>query len=824
MNNYNLPDASSFDGVDGGGGFQQGQFGIDSRVTSPHQSLNPPSFQQDQRRMYQALKLRMNQQQNQLHNQQQQQQQQQDQMQFQPPSAIPPNASIQMHRDRNLSTSSLNEMLSTNSPKNGRDDISATMANLNSNNAPLTEQQIALCRSRIALTLEINNELLRFALVATGTCADPAIASGIPQSKILTTVPTGKFNEPMYMSCVKRLHVNIAYLLQINPLSSNDKNNNNNTSPINMFPQILTPPVEVPSLAELYHNLQALFPEVMALMQQQLKKKLQQQQQQSQQPPQQPQQQHQRQSSVSSNNGNPNNMMAPMRVNSPQNNFMPGMSPGFQNASSPPANTKNYNSGFNSGTNTMNNNSAVNSPMATHTNLNNNPNLSNQTIPSTNPNQPQPSNINNNNAGGNNSNSPSQSLGGQQYPPFASPNNTNHGAPNPGNNAAGGPNRQISRAAIYKISQAIRSMTQSGDYSNLRACISALVRFGMAPYQLQSFLGNLGINPQTVAASMKQGMGAQNPNVSNNDGLTGNIGVTGPSSNGDPTNTINTNMNNNTNHSSNPNSNIPSPMNNMNMSNDNAPNTPNNAPNSSGIDEETYRRIQMKRMIQLQKAQAQAQAQAQAHSQNQSPQLRNQFNGNNNPHNVGNMGGRMGDPSFNPGEPGMNAFGGNNINSINSPVMGGNMNVQNSMNPLRNENTSNNDDISLQSVNVNSISRPSSNNDLNMNDMHQNGDLGNVMNGMVNMGMSNGGNEMGGPSLSKFELNDPISAPDTSASTSLNNLESTFIEPLGDDGMGSSTGGNNGNDSFGFGGSDGGNGMFDSGLDVFLDPSKFLDQ
>lgn len=124
----------------------------------------------------------------------------------------------------------------------------------------LTPQRVDLERQRASLVLEINQQLI--------LCA---IAHQHAENK----------DQPnsVYSNCIKRLQFNLTYLVSVadrnKPLMSN------------MFPQILTPPPDVPALVQPYRKLQQLYPEIVMIMKQQaLKRQLQfqQQQQQQQQP------------------------------------------------------------------------------------------------------------------------------------------------------------------------------------------------------------------------------------------------------------------------------------------------------------------------------------------------------------------------------------------------------------------------------------------------------------------------------------------------------------------------------------------------------------
>lgn len=359
-----------------------------------------------------------------------------------------------LHHDRSLSTSSLFDSFSLASPNSDK----SIIANMNGpSNWALTDQQIALCRRRVALTLEINNQLLRFALIATGSLSDPADLSANPK----TINATGKPNKGIYSDCVKRLHANIGYLLQINSLSSED-NTNENASPLNMFPQILTPPVEVPLLVEPYNKLQALFPEAVESIKQQLIKKIRQKQQQ------------QQQAHYRKNSNGSSNVLNSKRANSldtgpesPRHNHMSGMSQMFQSASNSPSNYANFDTG-NAASDTMKKNMAGYNATGSRVQANNRSNSrSNMYTQSQNVNK-----------------------------------TSNTGTdPEPGSH---GMDSQVGRALVYKVVQTLKNMKETGDYSNLRMCLSALLQIGMSPLQLRNLFGNLGIDPQAVAGSNKR--------------------------------------------------------------------------------------------------------------------------------------------------------------------------------------------------------------------------------------------------------------------------------------------------------------------------------
>lgn len=109
---------------------------------------------------------------------------------------------------------------------------------------PTVNSNPELDAKRIAVVLEINSELIRGAMAVNKEDAGQ------------------NDQEPQYFSCMKRLQCNLAYLAALADKSK--------MLPQTQFPQILTPPPEIPTLQEPYRRLQALFPEVMVYIQQQL--------------------------------------------------------------------------------------------------------------------------------------------------------------------------------------------------------------------------------------------------------------------------------------------------------------------------------------------------------------------------------------------------------------------------------------------------------------------------------------------------------------------------------------------------------------------------
>jgi hypothetical protein len=107
-----------------------------------------------------------------------------------------------------------------------------------------TDSKLDQDRKRVALVLEINQELLSITINWANDSNKDS-----PDST--------------YMLCMKRLQCNLAYLASLA-----DRGKSLPASAA--YPQILSAPPEVASLVEPYRRLQQLFPEVVAYMQQQL--------------------------------------------------------------------------------------------------------------------------------------------------------------------------------------------------------------------------------------------------------------------------------------------------------------------------------------------------------------------------------------------------------------------------------------------------------------------------------------------------------------------------------------------------------------------------
>ncbi|CEN59266.1 hypothetical protein ASPCAL01718 [Aspergillus calidoustus] len=130
-----------------------------------------------------------------------------------------------------------------------------------SQNAPQSAQsQAATAREkeRVSVLLEINSMLLQEAvnLQSSGKAGGPPAQAAQDSNPSPTSESNADKNaqrSPEYMNCMRRLQVNLAYLATVA-----DKGKKGGVVP--PAPAIMTPPPNLPAIAELYTKLNELFP------------------------------------------------------------------------------------------------------------------------------------------------------------------------------------------------------------------------------------------------------------------------------------------------------------------------------------------------------------------------------------------------------------------------------------------------------------------------------------------------------------------------------------------------------------------------------------
>ena len=208
-----------------------------------------------------------------------------------------------------------------------------------------------LDRERVTCLLLINTQLMKKAIsIYHNVLSQAALQQLPPQSKQAII--------ESYQNCTRRIHCNLTVLSYIH-----DKYHSESGQVLNKatFPIMMTPPQDMPELANLYGKLQELYPEALEYLkgkigelrrqqqqkgtqpqqqqqpqiqhQQQLQQQQQQQQQQQHQPQQQPQQQQFQQNQqfqqlmvTPSYNKDPQNDYIQQQYNQPSNNYAPNMS------------------------------------------------------------------------------------------------------------------------------------------------------------------------------------------------------------------------------------------------------------------------------------------------------------------------------------------------------------------------------------------------------------------------------------------------------------------------------------------------------------------
>ncbi|KAL2832792.1 hypothetical protein BJY01DRAFT_225686 [Aspergillus pseudoustus] len=128
-------------------------------------------------------------------------------------------------------------------------------------NAPQSAQSQAVTareKERVAVLLEINSLLLQEAinLQSSGKTGGPPAQASQDSNPSPTSESNADKNaqrSPEYMNCMRRLQVNLAYLATVA-----DKGKKGGVVP--PAPAIMTPPPNLPAIAELYNKLNELFP------------------------------------------------------------------------------------------------------------------------------------------------------------------------------------------------------------------------------------------------------------------------------------------------------------------------------------------------------------------------------------------------------------------------------------------------------------------------------------------------------------------------------------------------------------------------------------